>query len=132
MAVCPSMAVRPWLCVHGCVVISALYPKALIISNTGHDKAEEEPLVSPGSESMSLPSPLTKAMSFNTCLKLHFHFCFWMYLSSPPHGAPLYEDNELNYLLEQMGLYEPDERLPARELLDNGICLLGKKSCNEL
>ncbi|KAF9511335.1 hypothetical protein BS47DRAFT_1346853 [Hydnum rufescens UP504] len=48
---CASMAVRPWLCIHGCVVISALYPKALIISNTGHDKAEEEPLVSPGSES---------------------------------------------------------------------------------
>ncbi|KAF9521097.1 hypothetical protein BS47DRAFT_10391 [Hydnum rufescens UP504] len=140
MAVCPwlcvhgcaSMAVRPWLCIHGCVVISALYPKALIISNMGHDKAEEEPLISPGSESssgrpgllgfvladrsMSLPSPLTKAMSFDTCLKLHFHFCLWMYLSSPPHGAPLYEDNELNHLLEQMGLYEPDERL--LELLD--------------
>ncbi|KAF9502557.1 hypothetical protein BS47DRAFT_1403492 [Hydnum rufescens UP504] len=30
------MAVHPWL---------ALHPKALIISNTGHDKADEGPLV---------------------------------------------------------------------------------------
>ncbi|KAF9514507.1 hypothetical protein BS47DRAFT_876126 [Hydnum rufescens UP504] len=48
---CPSMAVHLWLCVHGCVVISALYLKVLIISNMGHNKAEEELLVSPGSES---------------------------------------------------------------------------------
>jgi hypothetical protein len=64
------------------------------------------------SKAGALKIPEAKAMPFDECLRLHFHFCLRMYLSSPPHGVPSYKDTDLMYLLEEMGLYEQDERLP--------------------
>jgi hypothetical protein len=55
-------------------------------------------------------------MPYDECLRLHFHFCLRMYVSSPPPGVQAYTMRDVQDLEEEIGMNERDESLP--ELTD--------------
>ncbi|KAF9509531.1 hypothetical protein BS47DRAFT_145105 [Hydnum rufescens UP504] len=55
-------------------------------------------------------------MPYDECLRLHFHFCLRMYVSSPPPGVQAYTMRDVQDLEEEIGMNERDESLP--ELAD--------------
>jgi hypothetical protein len=55
-------------------------------------------------------------MPYDECLRLHFHFCLRMYVSSPPPGVQAYTMRDVEDLEEEIGMNERDESLP--ELTD--------------
>jgi hypothetical protein len=75
-------------------------------------------------------------MPYDDCLRLHFHFCLRMYISSPPPGVQTYTLYEIENLQDDAGMYERDASLP--ELDDmilfgiRGIRLLGERSFDPL
>jgi hypothetical protein len=52
-------------------------------------------------------------MPSDECLRLHFHFCLRMYVSSPPPGVQTYRMCDIESLQDDAGMYENDENLPA-------------------
>ena len=64
------------------------------------------------SKAGTLKIPESRAMPYEQCLRLHFHFCVRMYLADAPPGVPTYAINDAEDLLDEMGFYEGNEILP--------------------
>ncbi|KAF9512064.1 hypothetical protein BS47DRAFT_1117763 [Hydnum rufescens UP504] len=59
-----------------------------------------------------LKLPEGQRMPYDECLRLHFHFCLRMYVSSPPPGVQAYTMRDVEDLEEEIGMHERDESLP--------------------
>ena len=54
----------------------------------------------------------SQARPYDECLRLHFLFCLRMHFTLPPHGAQIFDEDEIDELEDRLGIYEPYVRLP--------------------